>query len=85
MRIHTGGKLSGVIEATVVGRLRRPTNPTVARRGAGRAAEPSTAQHEQRRHGDDGMDERENREEQQGGQKRVTLGPVGEPFTSGTG
>ncbi|WP_157573473.1 hypothetical protein [Haloplanus natans] len=53
-------------------------------RGAGRAAEPSAAQYEQCRHGDDWMDEHEKRNDQQGGQKRVALGSVGEPFTSGT-
>jgi len=30
------------------------------------------------------MDEEEERNDQQGGQKRVALGPIGEPFTSGT-
>jgi hypothetical protein len=85
MRIHTDGKLSGHIErgeTAAGGDLRRPTNPAVTRRGAVRAAETPTTQDDQRRDWEDGVDEREEGNDEQGGQERTVVRSVGEPFTT---
>ena len=64
---------------------RTSPDPAVARRSVGGPAESAATQQECCRHGNPGVDQGEEWNDEQGGQERIALGPVGEPFTSGAG
>jgi hypothetical protein len=66
-------------------RLREPTPVAAIRRRAIESTDMETTQDEQRRHGNNGVDEDEKRNDGQGGQEWIALSSGGEPLAARTG